>query len=67
MTMGIHPSLSLSAARLLALSLALSLSRSLARSQNGASQGQNLAVTVLCVPSLLDSGGRCGGRGPGSG
>ena len=27
--------------------------------ENGASQGQNLALTVLCVPSSLDSSTPC--------
>ena len=28
------------------------------RTENGSSQGQNLALAVFCVPSLLDSGRR---------
>ena len=31
-------------------------------SKDGSSQGQNLALTVLCVPSSLDSGWAAGGQ-----
>ena len=36
------------------------------RTKNGSSKGQNLAVTILCVPNSLD-GGKRKSRGRGQG